>query len=234
MYPVVAAGIDLSGRTTGTTAIAWVEGRPPRVAEVRSGGRFRGERGDAEIVDALLARRPGVVALDAPLGLPHSVVCTDPNCTVCFPADGSVPSYGSRAVDGAEAWASVRHAEKAPMPTVMVAAIAFRAIYLRRLLSKEGVEVIETWPMGVFRAIARNAARAASGRDGDDSWRRALLASVVGDLPGDGCGRDVLDAVAAAYAGWCRLAGTAVEVRADGPLDEEGSIWIPQSSPAKP
>jgi predicted nuclease with RNAse H fold len=206
---VIAAGIDLSGRTTGSTALAWVDDDPPRVVDVIAG---RALRDDAELLRRCLDPRPDVVAIDAPLSLPHAVTCTDPECDRCF---GAVPSYTSRAVDGKAAWAVVGHVEKPPMPMAMLAAIAFRAIYLRRRLEQR-VHVVETWPMGTYRALARGTAAAGTG----DAWRRHLLAARISNVEAVDT-TDRLDAVAAAYAGWCKLARRATAVRADG--DE---IWI--------
>jgi predicted nuclease with RNAse H fold len=214
---MIAAGIDLSGRTTGTTALAWLQGDSPRLVEVVT---HRDLRDDRKLVRSCLDRRPDVVAIDAPLSLPHAVTCDDPDCARCF---GALAPYGSRAVDGKEAWAAVGHVEKPPMPTVMLAAIAFRAIHLRRLLEGEGADVIETWPMGTYRVLAR--AAAAPPGDTGEAWRRSLLAARVANLEVviEGTATtDRLDAVAAAYAGWCRLAGRAVPVRA-----EDDEIWIP-------
>lgn len=223
----VAAGIDLSGRTTGTTAIAWLEagrGKPWLTAIISEG--LRGTNGDRRILEAIQARPAEVVALDAPLELPHAVSCRKPRCRSCFPADGSVPSYGRRAIDGPDAWAAIGHTEKAPMPTVMLAGIAFRAIYLRRLLKREGFRVIETWPMGVYRLLARGRERG-SGGPLDGAARRELLAEGMDRLDEVAGARpsvDELDAVAAAYAGWSYLTGRARVVA--GPRDE-GEIVIP-------
>jgi predicted nuclease with RNAse H fold len=171
-----------------------------------------------------------VVAIDAPLSLPHPVVCDDPQCPDCFPADGSTPSYGARAeVESAAAWAEVEHSEKGPMPTVMVAGIAFRAIYLSRLLGREGLRVIEVWPMGAYRSIAR----AVDGPDGAGSndLRRSLLGARVDGVdaavpPGGAAERALLDAVAAAYVGWLRLHGRARSVPWDA-TPGAPAIWIP-------
>jgi predicted nuclease with RNAse H fold len=227
---MVGAGIDLGGRTTGTTAIAWLEGPGggrPRVRDVRAGAALRG---DAEVVSELGC--PDVVAVDAPLTLPHPVVCTDADCPVCFPEDGAAPVYGSRPhLDGASAWRSVGHIEKGPMATAMLAGIAFRAIYLARLLRRVGLNVIEAWPMGAYRAIARSAGAASRGDEGDDDWRRALLRTRVDGLdeqvrPGECAERDRLDAVAAAYVGWLWLARRARSVPRGAERDGE-AIWIP-------
>ena len=203
---MIAAGIDLSGRTKGTTALAWVEGDPPRVVEVVAD---RGLRENDELARRCLERAPEVVAIDAPLSLPHVVTCTKRDCPRCAPD----ARYGSREVDGKSAWAKIGHVEKPPMPTVMLAAIAFRAIHLRRLLQPRA-HVIETWPMGTYRALARGEPH---GDTGDD-WRRRLLEALGLVVEGS---TDRLDAVAAAYAGWRWLNGSAALVEADG--DE---IWI--------
>jgi predicted nuclease with RNAse H fold len=230
---MLAAGIDLGGRTMGTTAIAWVDGSRgsrPRVFRVRAGAELRGDRGDSEILAAVGS--PGVVAVDAPLTLPHPIVCTDDDCPVCFPDDGVAPSYGSRPdLDSATAWKSVDHVEKAPIATSMLGGIAFRAIYLARLFRRAGLKVIEVWPMGAYRALARSPGARTRGDDGDDAWRRALLASHVegvnGAIPrGEEVERDRLDAVAAAYVGWLWLAGRARSVPPGAKRDGE-AIWLP-------
>jgi predicted nuclease with RNAse H fold len=227
----VVAGIDLSGRTTGTTAIAWLEahGGRPRVVDVAAGPKLRGDTGDAQIAARLQARQPQLVAIDAPLTLPHPLVCTKPDCPVCFADDGIAPFYGSRWLDRAEAWMAVGHGEKPPMPAVMIAGIAFRAMYLTRVLRRAEIAVIETWPMGVYRALARRLGT--TGKETDDGWRRQLLATAVDgielvDVGSSGQRRDRLDAVAAAYAAWCRLTETATAVRSERDPGE-GAIWIP-------
>jgi predicted nuclease with RNAse H fold len=227
---MLAAGIDLGGRTTGTTAIAWVEGSRrarPSVREVRAGA---GLRADPRVVGELGS--PEVVAIDAPLTLPHPVVCTDDDCPVCFPDDGSAPVYGSRSdLDGASAWRSIGHVEKGPMATAMLAGIAFRAIYLARLLRRAGLKVIEAWPMGAYRAIARSPGPATHGDAGGNDWRRALLQTRLDGLDdavgrGGRAERDRLDAVAAAYVGWLWLARRARSVPQGAKPDGE-AIWIP-------
>jgi predicted nuclease with RNAse H fold len=229
----LAAGIDLSGRTTGTTAVAWVEGSgdgPPRIRQVIADPSLRGRTGDRRICDRL--GRPGVVAIDAPLSLPHPVVCDDPSCPECFPSDGSIPSYGARTeIESPSAWAEVEHTEKGPMPMVMVSGIAFRAIYLRRLLEREGHTAIEVWPMGAYRAIARALDGDAAAGDTGNEWRRSLLSERLEGLDqavprGGEDERDRLDSVAAAFVGWLWLNDRARPVPGDAPPDRP-AIWIP-------
>lgn len=154
---LLVAGIDLSGRTTGTTALAWLAGatsceRPVLDRPVVAERGPRGAGGDERIVSLLMDARPDVVAIDAPLYLPHAIVCRDGSCGRCFPSEGAYPSYTTRKLERKERWSDPPTA-RPPMPMVMVAGIAFRAIFLRRLLEREDIQVIETWPAGVLRRV---------------------------------------------------------------------------------
>ena len=100
----------------------------------------REQAGDCQIVELVEARRPRVVAIDAPLSLPHSVTCGLRDCPRCAPGRAS---YLTRDVDS--------HAHG--MSTSRLAAIAFRGIYLARILRERGFVVIETYPRSVFRAL---------------------------------------------------------------------------------
>lgn len=159
------------------------------------------------------------------------MVCDDPHCPECFPPDGSVPSYGARPeLESPSSWGEAGHAEKAPMPTVMVSGIAFRAIYLRRLLERAGHTVIEVWPMGAYRSIARSAGDD-SGDETGDAWRRSLLSKRMEGLGqavprGLDDERDRLDSAAAAFVGWLWLNGLARPVPSDAPPGGP-AIWIP-------
>ena len=229
---MIALGIDLSGRSTGVTAAAVLEGRGgrrPELAAWKEHG-LRGKRGDAQLIEFAVHVRPDWIAIDAPLTLPHTVTCEDEDCRRCFPPGDVAPSYGSRAIDARAIWVARGYEMKEPMATAMIAAVAFRGIYLRRLLRRHGfTRVIETWPMGVYRSLGTDAARTA--RTTDDGWRHRQLRAVVDGLPGNRSvaklGRDGLDAVAAAYAAWCRAVGRADAVAVPGAQDE-GQIWIPR------
>jgi predicted nuclease with RNAse H fold len=227
---VIAAGIDLSGRSKGTTAFALVRGQTgtkPELLEIEEKG-LTGASGDQRLLDVVLTAGPAIVAIDAPLFLPHAVTCHDPHCQRCFPADGTTPSYATRELERPGPWQVRGHAAKGPMPTVMLAAIAFRAIYVSRMLERNGLRVVETWPMGVYRVMEERAGEKPS-RSLDADARLRLLEPAVDDphalLNGGSPSIDRIDAVAAAYAGWCVLAGTAecVDAAAD-----EGAIWIPR------
>jgi predicted nuclease with RNAse H fold len=231
---VLAAGIDLSGRTTGTTALAWLTGtascKRPRLDRSVSTEGLRGVGGDERIVSLVVDGRPDVVAIDAPLHLPHAVMCRDASCKRCFPPDESDPSYTTRKLERKERWSDPPSA-RPPMPMVMVAGIAFRAIFLRRLLEREGIRVIETWPAGVFRRI-----QGAPGRTSplDAATRARLLLGCVDDsdqqLQRSDLPLDALDAVAAALAAWAYATNWFESIKEDG-WSDEGTIVLPQIAP---
>jgi predicted nuclease with RNAse H fold len=234
---VIVLGIDLSGRSTGMTAAAVLEGRRydrPRLTTWEDHA-LNGRRGDSRLVEFARQTRSDWIAIDAPLTLPHTVMCQDDGCSRCFPTDDVAPSYGSRALDGRAVWVARGYETKAPMPTAMIAALAFRGIYLTRLFRRHGFErVIETWPMGVYRALERaGGSRVASKTD--DVWRRRQLQTVLDGVPGHRSAgklsRDALDAVAAAYAAWCRAEGRAERIAAPD-AEDEGEIWIPRAAVA--
>jgi predicted nuclease with RNAse H fold len=135
-------GIDLSGVSGGTrgrTAAACIALETP----LRLADRLivpRGAKGDRILLEWTDQRKPRVVAIDAPLSLPHSVTCADPGCPRCQPG---AANYLGRDVDSLVGG----------MPTVMLAAIAFRGIYLARMLRGRGYEVIETYPAGSYAAM---------------------------------------------------------------------------------
>lgn len=226
----LVAGIDLSGRTTGTTALAWLTGQRTRTRPLL--GRpvvtegLRGNGGDARIVGLLMEARPDVVAIDAPLHLPHAVTCRDEGCQRCFPRGGVYPSYTTRMLEHKERWSDPLSA-RPPMPMVMVAGIAFRAIYLRRLLERAGIDVIETWPAGVFRRMHGAPGRALPL---DAATRARLLRGCVDD-PGQQLQHpdlplDALDAVAAALSAWAYATDRFNPVRDDA-WPDEGAIILP-------
>jgi predicted nuclease with RNAse H fold len=226
---LLVAGIDLSGRTTGTTALALLAGtasggRPCLEQPVVTKG-LRGAKGDERIVGLLVDARPDVVAIDAPLHLPHAVRCRDEGCPRCFASGGVYSSYTTRMLERKERWEGPT--TRAPMPMVMVAGIAFRAIFLRRLLEREGIRVIETWPAGVFRQM-----QGAPGRSSrlDAATRARLLLGGVDDpgrrLQQPDLSLDVADAVAAALAAYA-FATNAFRSIGDDAWADEGAIVLP-------
>lgn len=135
-------GIDLSGLTSGarghTVAAHLILGLPLQVGDLYTVPRQL--KGDRLLIDWIEERRPKVIAIDAPLSLPHSVLCTDPRCPRC---EIGAAEYLARDVDRLAGG----------MPTAMLAAIAFRGIYLARKLRERRYEVIEAYPAAAYRAM---------------------------------------------------------------------------------
>ena len=108
------------------------------------------------------------------------------------------------------------------MPTSMLGGLAFRGIYLARILREEGFLVIETYPSGWYHRMG-----------GADSGPLRPVDAVVARLGGfehrlDGAGRnDEIDAVAAAIAAADFLAGTAEEIRGPTGSADDGVIYLP-------
>lgn len=198
-------GIDLSGLSRGTkgrTALAQLSIEdPPRVLDVRV--LERGKQTDAELLEWVAARSPRVVAIDAPLTLPHGITCEDPGCERCIPPSSS---YLTRDVDRMAGGMSM----------VMIAGIAFRGIYLARRIASLGYDVIEIYPAAAYRAFGL-----LSTEDRRDSLRvaDAIESRVPGARVETG---DERDAVAAAFVAVEYARGRAVSV-----AGEDGAIWLP-------
>jgi len=195
-----AVGIDLSGlsrRTKGRTALAQlsVEDRP-RLLDRQV--YERGEGSDLAVAGWVLANSPRVVAIDAPLTLPHAVTCSVPGCLRCRP--GSAP-HQLRDVD-----TMVKG-----MPTSMLAAIAFRGIYLARQFREAGIKVIETYPAGSYRRLGAD-------RNDTAAMDRALSELIAGFAAES---QDERDAVAAGLAAAQYAGGRGVKIEG-----ADGEIWL--------
>ena len=198
-------GIDLSGvsRTTiGQTALAQlsVEERP-RLLDRRLFAR--GERhADATLIDWITARRPLVVAIDAPLTLPHSLGCELLDCPRCQPGTAQ---YLMRDVDRMVGG----------MSTAQLASIAFRGAYLARIIRGLGIEAIETYPARVLRdlGLTTQAERRDSGR-----IDKVLEQRVVGYVSGTS---DEQHAICAALVAADYAAGAAIST-----IGSDGVIWL--------
>jgi predicted nuclease with RNAse H fold len=213
---VIAVGVDLSGRSTGHTALCLLQGEPgslPRAVPIteHDGAGLSARPAAREIARICRERGVEVVGIDAPLRLPHAVTCDDPGCDRCFPEDGSDASYTMRAADLVANWRRAGHMERPPMPTAMIAAIAFRGIYLRRALERHAIEAVETWPKGVYRGLAADGDHGAPppsrDRAGYVAWCGTLLSTVVDADWDEHATPDRIDAVAAGYAAWIHATG---------------------------
>jgi predicted nuclease with RNAse H fold len=198
-------GIDLSGvsRTTiGQTALAQLSlDERPRLLDRRLFARGE-RRADVTLIDWVADRRPLVVAIDAPLTLPHSLGCELADCPRCRPGTAQ---YLMRDVDRMVGG----------MSTAQLASIAFRGAYLARMIRGLGIEPIETYPAGVLRDLGLTAQV-----DRRDSARiDAVLEPLVVDyIPGTPDEQHAICAalVAADYAG-----GTATSR-----VGSDGVIWL--------
>ena len=205
-------GVDLSGLWGGRDAPRTVAARIDLTAPLRVSDWLtarRGPRGDVQLVDWMVAIHPLVVAIDAPLTLPHSVTCDEPECTRC--------ELGA-------AWYTQREVDQAArrlgggMPAVMLAAISFRGMYLARKLGELGLEVIETYPAAAYRAMG------AQGKTYEE--RAELLGRRLGIL--DRTDHDAIDAACAAL-----VAADYAGGRSGGVIEAaDGRIWM--ATPAEP
>ena len=197
-------GIDLSGLTYGargrTVAAHLYLEMPLRLGEPLVVPRQL--KGDRILVEWIEKRRPRVVAIDAPLTLPHGILCDVSDCPRC---ELGSADYLARDVDRLAGG----------MPTAMLAAIAFRGIYLARKLRERGYEVIETYPRASLRALG------AMETSKKDPARAAAVLSkrVEGVATSD---PDELDAIAAALA-----AADYLRMPRPEPIEaSDGTIWI--------
>lgn len=204
-------GIDLSGLSRGTkgqTALAQLSmSEPPRLLGLVV--LPRGRQTDEELIRWVSERKPRVVAIDAPLSLPHGINCEDPSCERCEPPSSS---YLARDID----------AKAGGMATVMIAGIAFRGIYLARRLRRLGVEVIEVYPAAAYQRLGL---RTKEERRDPAKVSELLARHVPGALLETS---DERDAVAAALvARWYAMGlGEAIS-------GQDGAIWIPPATPGR-
>jgi len=163
----------------------------------------RQQAGDVALVEWVDARAPRAVAIDAPLSLPHSLMCEVTGCPRC---EVGYAHYLTRDVDRAAGGIS----------TANLGPIAFRGIYLSRLLRRRGHQVIECYPAAAFRALSPKVAGLLE--------KQTLLATLVANAAWDGPGRvaDQVDALAAAI-----VAAEWVAGRARRALGEDGELWLP-------
>ncbi len=198
-------GIDLSGVTAAT------KGHTVAVEVLLTEPLTLGERlqvprravGDRVLLEWIVAKHPRLVGIDAPLTLPHSITCTEAGCGRCQPGSAS---YLERDVD------RMAREQGGGMPFVMLAAIAFRAMYLARMLKASGIEAIEVYPAAAYRVM---------GATGKGYHERAdVLAARVG--PFAWTVPDEVDAVCAALvaADWAGSNPSAIR-------GVDGTIWLP-------
>jgi predicted nuclease with RNAse H fold len=198
----VGIGIDLSGTSRGSLGRTVGAALSDRFAVIDIRTIRYGYAGDLELVEWIDRLGPGTVAIDAPLSLPHGVSCVDPRCERCA---AGAPGYLSREVDP----------KVGGMSTVMLAAIAFRGIFLGRQLRRRGHRVIEAYPRAAFEALGLPS----SGRPELSILAHGLARVVSNSVVST---RDELDAIVAAVVAVDHSLGRAQVVRGF-----DGEIWLP-------
>lgn len=177
----VVVGIDLSGITRA--AKGWTVAAAIKLTDPLTLGELtqvpRGLHGDRILLEWIETKHPRLVGIDAPLKLPHSVMCVERGCARCEPG---YANYLGRDVD------EMARARGGGMPFVMLAAIAFRGIYLARMLRERRIKTVEVYPAAAYRVIG------AIGKTYAE--RAATLRAVIGDFPWSG--PDEIDAICAA------------------------------------
>ncbi|MGE3960724.1 MAG: DUF429 domain-containing protein [Dehalococcoidia bacterium] len=170
-------GVDLRSGPRYPTGIATMDGarRCRSIAAVR---------GDDEILAAVEAAQPRIVAIDAPLALPEGRDCADPRCACAV--------HGiMREVDRLAARAGYR-----PFPTLLpsMVRLTLRGIALREALEARGYVVIETYP-----GMTQDVLGIPRKRAGLDGLRRGLKRHGVRGIPRSRrLSHDELDAITCA------------------------------------
>jgi predicted nuclease with RNAse H fold len=134
-------GIDLAGRTTNRTSLAVITttASQPKLS-ICGKDYFKGkkdEEADRYLIETVTSRRPVAVGIDSPLSLPRYLQNPDN-----FPAD-EIPDYLYRRCDK----------ESGGMSTMYLGALTSRGIFLRKCLSREGIEVLEVYPRKTLEGL---------------------------------------------------------------------------------
>ncbi|MSQ42439.1 MAG: DUF429 domain-containing protein [Dehalococcoidia bacterium] len=201
-------GIDLRSAPAYPTGVAALDAlrRCHRVERVRT---------DAELLAAVEALRPQLIAIDAPLALPEGRDCADPACACA--------RFGiMRDVDRIAARAGYH-----PFPTLLpsMVRLTLRGIALRERLTRAGLAVIEVYP-GMTQDVLGIPRK---GR-GVDALRRGLKRHGVRGLPRRRpLSHDELDAVTCALTGLLHLEGRTETMGAGDPaplmLPDRARAW---------
>ncbi|HTY91721.1 MAG TPA: hypothetical protein VMC84_11145 [Methanocella sp.] len=150
-----AIGIDLAALPKNPTGAAACAGGHYECSTVY---------GDSDIIDYILGRRPGVVAIDAPLSLPFGRCCFDDAC--CGPrkirtCDRMLIGMGYRVF---------------PPGFSFMRQLTVRGVSLRKRLEGEGIRVIEVHPRTTKRILGLGRFPEAGSEHEDDACAAALAA----------------------------------------------------------
>jgi predicted nuclease with RNAse H fold len=182
------AGVDLRSGPRYPTGYAVLDGNR-RVLELRT------LRTDEQLLAAIEASAPDLVAIDAPLALPEGRCCAKVTCPCA--------SFGlMREVDRVCAALGYR-----PFPTLLpsMVGLTLRGIELLAALTSAGVPVVEVYP-----GMAQDRLGVPRKRQGLEGLRRGLFRAGVRGMPrARRVSHDELDAVTCALVGVLHLDGRA-------------------------
>lgn len=226
---IAVCGVDLAaGR--GVTEVAALDLPAEDGTPVFDLPRHRRVVTDEDILAALVAAGPRVIAIDAPLSLPRSVAA----------ALGGGPSVATspytRAAERDPLWSSLGIR---PLPVSFLGGLTFRAVVLRARLraALPDAAIVETFPSATLALLGVRPARWGTGRGAKTTpavraeTQRGLARWIAGvpdpadERLDEPLGADLLDALAAALVAGAYLRGASLAV-GDA---SEGQIILPDS-----
>jgi len=172
---------------------------------------------DGDILGAIESHRPGIVAIDAPLGLPEGLCCLEESCS----CQAQLPGKGR---------ICERELSRRGIPCYyttkksIIKNMVYRAIGLKREIAARGCEVIEVYPYATKVALFGRSIPPKSKPAGISFLRERLvqfMPQLAPYLPR--FSHDLCDAIIAAYTAYLYAQGEA-EVLGD---TEEGAICVP-------
>ncbi|MBA7614224.1 hypothetical protein ES703_21487 [subsurface metagenome] len=172
---------------------------------------------DGDILGAIESHRPGIVAIDAPLGLPKGLCCLEESCS----CQAQLPGKGR---------ICERELSRRGIPCYyttkksIIKNMVYRAIGLKREIAARGCQVIEVYPYATKVALFGKPIPRKSTPEGI-SFLRERLAQLMPQLTPylPQLNHDLCDALIAAYTAYLYAHGEA-EVVGDV---EEGAICLP-------
>lgn len=172
---------------------------------------------DGDILEAIESHCPGIVAIDAPLGLPKGLCCLEESCS----CQAQLPGKGR---------ICERELSRRGIPCYyttkksIIKNMVYRAISLKREIVAHGCEVIEVYPYATKVALFGRSIPPKSKPAGISFLRQGLaklMPHMAPYLPQ--FDHDLCDALVAAYTAYLYTQGEA-EVLGD---IEEGAICVP-------
>jgi len=178
---------------------------------------FDSLQGDAQIIEAIERCRPGIVAIDAPLGLPKGLCCLEESCScqVLLPLKGRICER-ELSRRGIPCYYTTKRS--------IIKNMVYRAIGLKNEIDARGCQVIEVYPYATKVALFGPSIPSKSKPAGIAFLRERLATLMPQLIPHiSGFNHDLCDALLAAYTAYLYARG---EVEIIGDLGE-GAICIP-------